>query len=99
MAVSTCDWMHNGFIIDEEKMSKSLGNVFNIKDVTEMYEPLVLRFFLLTGTHYRNPINFSDAMLEESSARIAYFYEHSARLNNSSRTPMNRTRASFPTLN
>ena len=69
-------WMHNGFInIDEEKMSKSLGNVFNIRDITERYEPLVLRFFLMTGTHYRNPINFSDSMLEEASARVAYFYE------------------------
>ena len=69
-------WMHNGFInINEEKMSKSLGNVFNIRDITARYEALVLRFFLLTSTHYRNPINFSDAMLDEASARIAYFYE------------------------
>jgi cysteinyl-tRNA synthetase len=69
-------WMHNGFInINEEKMSKSLGNVFNIRDLIARYEPLVLRFFLLTSTHYRNPINFSDAMLDEASARVAYFYE------------------------
>ena len=69
-------WMHNGFInIDEQKMSKSLGNVFNIRDVTARYEPLVLRFFLISATHYRNPINFSDAMLDEAAAKVAYFYE------------------------
>jgi cysteinyl-tRNA synthetase len=69
-------WMHNGFInINEEKMSKSLGNCFNIGDITERYEPLVLRFLFLSGTHYRNPINFNDAMLDEAAARISYFYE------------------------
>ena len=69
-------WMHNGFInINEEKMSKSLGNVFNVRDIMARYEPLVLRYFLMTGTHYRNPINFSDVMLDEAAARVAYFYE------------------------
>ncbi len=69
-------WMHNGFItIDEEKMSKSLGNVFSVGDIAERYEPLVLRFFLATGSQYRNPINFSDAMLDEAAARLAYYYE------------------------
>ena len=61
-------WMHNGFInIDKDKMSKSLGNVFNVRDVTDRYTPLTLRFFLMTSTHYRNPIHFSDSMLEEAS--------------------------------
>ena len=58
-------WMHNGFVqIDNEKMSKSLGNFFTIRDVLKTYEAEALRLFLL-GTHYRNPINFSDAALAE----------------------------------
>ena len=53
-------WMHNGFVtIDEEKMSKSLGNFFTIREVLKKFEPEALRLFLL-GTHYRSPINFSD---------------------------------------
>jgi len=69
-------WMHNGFItIDEQKMGKSLGNAFDISDITARYEPLVLRYFLATGSQYRNPINFSDGMLDESASRIAYYYE------------------------
>ncbi|MBU1897701.1 cysteine--tRNA ligase [Myxococcota bacterium] len=69
-------WMHNGFItIDKEKMSKSLGNVFNVADILKRYEPQVLRFFMISGTHYRNPINFSDTMLDEAAAKVAYFYE------------------------
>jgi cysteinyl-tRNA synthetase len=69
-------WMHNGFInIDDEKMSKSLGNFFSIKDVRARYTATTLRYFLLSGRHYRGPINFSDVMLEEAAARVAYFYE------------------------
>ncbi len=68
-------WMHNGFInIDSEKMSKSLGNFFTIKDVLDRYHPEALRLFLL-GTHYRSPLNFSDQHLEEATARLEYFYE------------------------
>lgn len=73
-------WMHNGFVnIDQEKMSKSLGNFFTIRDVIERYEPEALRHFLLT-THYRSPLNFNDAMLEEAERRVAYVYETLARL-------------------
>ena len=60
-------WLHNGFVeINKEKMSKSLGNFFTIKDILKKYEPMVLRFFLVY-THYRSPIDFSDQALEEST--------------------------------
>ncbi len=69
-------WLHNGFInIDDEKMSKSLGNFFTISDVCARYTPTTLRYFLMTARHYRGPINFSDAMLEEAAGRVAYIYE------------------------
>jgi cysteinyl-tRNA synthetase len=61
-------WLHNGFLeIDKEKMSKSLGNFFTIKEVLERYEPMALRFFLVY-THYRSPIDFSDAAMDEATA-------------------------------
>ncbi|MGA1820461.1 MAG: cysteine--tRNA ligase [Thermoplasmatota archaeon] len=61
-------WLHNGFLeINKEKMSKSLGNFFTIKEVLEKYDPMALRFFLVY-THYRSPIDFSDAALDEASA-------------------------------
>ena len=56
-------WMHNGYItIDNEKMSKSLGNFFTVRDILEKYDGEVIRYFLLSG-HYRNPINFSDELM------------------------------------
>ena len=68
-------WAHNGFVnVDNEKMSKSLGNFFTISDVLKRYEPGVLRLFLMS-TQYRNPINFSDSALDESAQRMAYFYK------------------------
>ncbi len=68
-------WMHNGFVtLDSEKMSKSLGNFFTIRDVLKRFEPEALRLFLL-GTHYRSPINFSDVGLAEAERRLDYFYE------------------------
>jgi cysteinyl-tRNA synthetase len=61
-------WLHNGFVrVNSEKMSKSLGNFFTIKDVLKRYEPMVLRFFL-AYTHYRSPIDFSDQALDEAKA-------------------------------
>jgi cysteinyl-tRNA synthetase len=67
--------MHHGFVeIDSEKMSKSLGNFFTIRQVLEKYDPEVMRLFLL-GTHYRNPINYSDAILDEAERRLGYLYE------------------------
>ncbi|NCA98641.1 MAG: cysteine--tRNA ligase [Clostridia bacterium] len=56
-------WMHNGFInVDQEKMSKSAGNFFTVRDLVQQYQYDVLRFFMLTG-HYRMPINFSAELL------------------------------------
>lgn len=57
-------WMHNGFItVNEEKMSKSLGNFFLLRDILEKYSPQVVRFYLL-ATHYRSPLDFDDEKLE-----------------------------------
>jgi cysteinyl-tRNA synthetase len=68
-------WMHNGFVtIDSEKMSKSLGNFFTIRDVLARFHPQVLRYFLLTA-HYTHPLNFSDRSLEEAQKRVLAIYE------------------------
>jgi len=68
-------WMHHGFVeIDSEKMSKSLGNFFTIRDVLVKFDAEVMRLFLL-GTHYRNPINYSDAMLQEAERRLRYLHK------------------------
>ncbi|KAA3480168.1 cysteine--tRNA ligase, chloroplastic/mitochondrial isoform X1 [Gossypium australe] len=68
-------WIHNGFVtVDSEKMSKSLGNFFTIREVIDLYHPLALRLFLM-GTHYRSPINYSDVLLESASERIFYIYQ------------------------
>jgi cysteinyl-tRNA synthetase len=67
-------WVHNGFItIDKEKMSKSLGNFFTIREVLDRFDPEVIRFFLLS-THYRSPIEFSDLLLQEAEASIDKYY-------------------------
>ena len=67
-------WMHNGHIrVNEEKMSKSLGNFFLIRDVLKSFDPEVLRFFMLRA-HYRSPINYSDAQLEEARAGLVRLY-------------------------
>ena len=67
-------WMHNGFVnVNREKMSKSLGNFFTIKEILENYEPEVVRFFLL-ATHYRSPIDFSDQSLQDCRAAMDRFY-------------------------
>src|SRR5512134_2142807 len=68
-------WMHNGFVeIDDEKMSKSLGNFFTVRDVLARFDAEALRLFLL-GTHYRNDFNFSDAVLADAERRLVYLYE------------------------
>ena len=68
-------WLHNGFVnVDNEKMSKSLGNFFTIREVLQHYQPETLRYFLL-GTQYRSPINFSDPMLDEAERRVEALYE------------------------
>lgn len=67
-------WMHNGFIrVDDEKMSKSLGNFFTIRDVLKEYQPEVVRFFILSS-HYRSPLNYSDANLTEARTALARLY-------------------------
>lgn len=72
-------WMHNGYInIDNEKMSKSLGNFILTKDIIAKYDPMVVRFFMLS-VHYRNPINFTDELLESaknSLERIRISYQN-----------------------
>lgn len=63
-------WMHNGFInVDNEKMSKSLGNFFTLKEIFAKYDPQVVRFMFLQ-THYRNPVNFSDKLLDQAKAGL-----------------------------
>ena len=67
-------WLHNGFVnINSEKMSKSLGNFFTIKEVLKQYDSEVLRFFLLSA-HYRSPIDFSDQNLNEAEAGLGRIY-------------------------
>ncbi|VAX10775.1 Cysteinyl-tRNA synthetase [hydrothermal vent metagenome] len=67
-------WMHNGFVrVDEEKMSKSLGNFFTIREVLEKYAPEVLRYFILTS-HYRSPLNYSDQHLDNAKAALNTLY-------------------------
>ena len=63
-------WMHNGYInVDGEKMSKSLGNFFTVREISEKYDLGLVRFFLLS-THYRNPVNFSDTILDQAKAGL-----------------------------
>ncbi|MBR2511560.1 MAG: cysteine--tRNA ligase [Firmicutes bacterium] len=64
-------WMHNGYItIDKEKMSKSKGNFFTVRDILKDYDGEVMRFFLLSG-HYRNPINFSKELMDQAKNSLA----------------------------
>jgi cysteinyl-tRNA synthetase len=67
-------WMHNGFVrVDDEKMSKSLGNFFTIRTVLEKYDPEVVRFFILRA-HYRSPLNYSDVHLDDAKASLTRLY-------------------------
>ena len=67
-------WMHNGFVrVDEEKMSKSLGNFFTIREVLKKYDPEVVRFFIL-NSHYRSPLNYSDKHLDEARSALTTLY-------------------------
>jgi cysteinyl-tRNA synthetase len=67
-------WMHNGFVcVDEEKMSKSLGNFFLIRDVLERFDAEVVRFFILRA-HYRSPLSYSDAHLEDARQALTRLY-------------------------
>lgn len=67
-------WLHNGFIrVDNEKMSKSLGNFFTIRDVLKKYDAEVIRFFILRA-HYRSPLNYSDAHLDDAKNALTRLY-------------------------
>jgi cysteinyl-tRNA synthetase len=73
-------WLHNGFVnINSEKMSKSLGNFFTIREVLELFDPETLRFFILQA-HYRSPLDYSDQNLREAQAGLARIYEALAAL-------------------
>lgn len=82
-------WMHNGFLnIDNQKMSKSLGNFFTVREIADKYDLQVLRFFMLSA-HYRSPLNFSADLMEAAKnglERILTAAEHLARLKDVSRT-------------
>jgi cysteinyl-tRNA synthetase len=67
-------WMHNGHVrIDDEKMSKSLGNFFTIREVLEIYDPEVVRYFIV-NSHYRSPLNYSDQHLENAKGSLTTLY-------------------------
>ena len=67
-------WLHNGFVrVNEEKMSKSLGNFFTVRDVLDRYSPEVVRYFIL-ASHYRSPLNYSDEQLDAAQAALTRLY-------------------------
>ena len=67
-------WLHNGFVrVDNEKMSKSLGNFFTIREVLQKFDPEVVRFFILRA-HYRSPLNYSDAHLDDAKGALTRLY-------------------------
>jgi cysteinyl-tRNA synthetase len=67
-------WMHNGFVnVDKEKMSKSLGNFFTIREVLKKYDAEVVRFFILRA-HYRSPLNYSDVHLDDAKGALTRLY-------------------------
>jgi cysteinyl-tRNA synthetase len=67
-------WMHNGFVnVDKEKMSKSLGNFFTIREVLKKYDAEVVRFFIMRA-HYRSPLNYSDVHLDDAKGALTRLY-------------------------
>ncbi|SFK32094.1 cysteinyl-tRNA synthetase [Nitrosomonas aestuarii] len=67
-------WMHNGFVrVDSEKMSKSLGNFFTVREILKSYQPEVVRFFILRA-HYRSPLNYSDQHLKDAKLALDRLY-------------------------
>ncbi|TFJ92893.1 cysteine--tRNA ligase [Lentibacillus salicampi] len=84
-------WMHNGYInIDNEKMSKSLGNFVLTKDIVANHDPQVIRFFMLS-VHYRNPINFTEELLQGAKNSLDRIKNAHTNLEHRSRTSMNLT--------
>ncbi len=85
-------WVHNGFItIDKEKMSKSLGNFFTIRDILGRYDAEVIRLFL-TSSHYRSPIEFSQEQLYDAEASLDRFYTTILRMDDFITAPSNKTK-------
>ncbi|MEG2985588.1 MAG: cysteine--tRNA ligase [Peptostreptococcaceae bacterium] len=73
-------WVHNGYInINNEKMSKSKGNFFTVRDISKAYDLEIVRFFMLSA-HYRNPVNFSDEMLNQAKAGLERLYNAKEKL-------------------
>jgi len=73
-------WLHNGFIrVDNEKMSKSLGNFFTLRDIFKKYDPQEVRYLFLQ-THYKSPIDFSDALLQQSKNSLTRIHDFMRRL-------------------
>jgi cysteinyl-tRNA synthetase len=67
-------WMHNGFVrVNDEKMSKSLGNFFTVREILERYQPEEVRYFIL-GSHYRSPLNYDDSQLDGARAALTRLY-------------------------
>jgi len=67
-------WMHNGFVrVDEEKMSKSLGNFFTVREILKLFDPEVVRFFILRA-HYRSPLNYSDSSMQDAKQALTRLY-------------------------
>lgn len=84
-------WLHNGFVnINSEKMSKSLGNFFTIREVLELFDPETLRFFILQA-HYRSPLDYSDQNLREAQAGLSRIYEALAALDHALEKPATAT--------
>lgn len=81
-------WMHNGFVrVDNEKMSKSLGNFFTVREILARYQPEVIRFFIIRA-HYRSPLNYSDAHLNDARNALERLY---TTLKNHAPSPIDET--------
>jgi len=80
-------WIHNGFVrVDNEKMSKSLGNFFTIREVLKKYDAEVVRFFI-ARTHYRSPLNYSDAHIDDAKGALTRLYTALSDVDLGSETP------------
>ena len=92
-------WMHNGFInIDNEKMSKSLGNFFTVRDIAKEYDLEAVRMFMLAA-HYRSPLNFSRELIQQAQSSLARLYgardQLAFMLENAAARPMNEAELAF----
>jgi cysteinyl-tRNA synthetase len=88
-------WMHNGFVrIDDEKMSKSLGNFFTVREILARYRPEEVRYFILTS-HYRSPLNYSDEQLDQARAALERLYTALRGLAHAAPTPDDPLAARF----